>query len=169
MLKKLRKKGSAYLIALGVIGALTITGIMLSKMTTAGRWNTVLTSNEKRAEECAESATNLTFKVIKENMNDHNVFWKLFSKNAREALWNWFMYFRLPAPVADAYMDPLDFEGAQGQGVDVQLDLFNNALFKPLYEIGITYVYESTPTLSQSISTSLIICMFCNTTTILCS
>ena len=143
MLKKLRKKGSAYLIALGVIGALTITGIMLSKMTTAGRWNTVLTSNEKRAEECAESATNLTFKVIKENMNDHNVFWKLFSKNAREALWNWFMYFRLPAPVADAYMDPLDFEGAQGQGVDVQLDLFNNALFKPLYEIGITYVYDS--------------------------
>lgn len=128
--------------ALGVIFVLSIVGFMLSRMTTAGRWNTVLTSNEKRAEECAESAANMTFKIVKDNMNDYRIFWKLFS-NPKDALYNWFMYFRLPAPVAEAYVDPVNFEGAKDNGIDVQLDLFNNVLFKPLYEMGITYIYDT--------------------------
>ena len=143
MLKKwLRKKGSAYLMAIGVLGVLTIVGVMVSKMTTSGRWNTILTSNEKRAEECAEAASNMAFKIVKDNMNDYNCFWKLFSKPT-ELLHSWFLYFRLPAMVAQAYCDPISFKDAKANGFDVQLDLFNNALFKPLYEVGMTYIYDT--------------------------
>ena len=143
MLKKLfRKKGSAYVMAIGVLAILAIIGVMVSRMTTSGRYNTIFTSNEKRAEECAESATNMTFKIVKDNMNDHSAFWRLFSKPT-ELLYSWFMYFRLPAFVAEAYLDPVTYEGAKANGIDVQLDLFNQALFKPLYELGITYIYDT--------------------------
>ncbi|NCB38954.1 MAG: hypothetical protein EOM80_09300, partial [Erysipelotrichia bacterium] len=137
-----KRSGSAYLMALGVLGVLILVGIAISRMTVSGRWNTVFSSHEKRAEECAESAANMTFKVVKDNMNDYNAFWKFFSKPS-DLLQSWFMYFRLPAPVAGAYVDPVSFEGAKANGIDVQLDLFNNVLFKPLYEQGIIYVYDT--------------------------
>lgn len=140
--KLLKKKGSAYLIALGVLGVLTIVGITVSKMTTSGRWSTILSSNEKRAEECAESATNMAFKIVKDNMNDYNAFYKLFSK-PQELLYSWFMYFRLPTFIAGAYMDPVSFKDAKKNGIDIQLDLFNSLIFKPLYEVGITYIYDT--------------------------
>lgn len=130
------------MMAIGVLAILAIIGVMVSKMTTSGRYNTIFTSNEKRAEECAESATNMTFKIVKDNMNDHSAFWRLFSKPT-ELLYSWFMYFRLPAFVAEAYLDPVTYEGAKANGIDVQLDLFNQALFKPLYELGITYIYDT--------------------------
>lgn len=137
-----RKSGSAYLMALGVLAVLVLVGIALSRMTTEGRWSTVFSSNEKRAEECAESAANLTFKIVKDNMNDYSAFWKLFS-DPDKLLKSWFMYFRLPAPIAGAYMDPVSFANAKENGVDVQLDLFNNQLFKPLYEEGIVYMFDT--------------------------
>jgi hypothetical protein len=128
--------------ALGVLAVLVLVGIALSRMTTEGRWSTVFSSNEKRAEECAESAANLTFKIVKDNMNDYSAFWKLFS-DPDKLLKSWFMYFRLPAPIAGAYMDPVSFANAKENGVDVQLDLFNNQLFKPLYEEGIVYMFDT--------------------------
>ncbi len=139
---KMRKTGSAYLMALGVLGVLVLVGIAMSRMTLTGRWTTVFSSNEKRAEECAESAANLTFKIVKDNMNDYSAFWKLF-KEPDELLKSWFMYFRLPAPVAGAYIDPVSFENAKANGVDVQLDLFNSTIFKPLYEKGIVYMFDT--------------------------
>lgn len=141
-LNRLKKRGSAYLMALGVLGVLVLVGITISRMTVSGRWNTVFSSHEKRAEECAESAANMTFKIVKDSMNDYNAFWKLFSK-PDELLKSWFMYFRLPAPIAGAYVDPVSFKGAKENGIDVQLDLFNNKIFKPLYEQGIVYIYDT--------------------------
>ncbi len=147
MLKKqFKKKGSAYLVALGVVGVLTTIGIMVSKMTTSGRWNTILTSNEKRAEECAESANNMMFRVIKDNMNDYGIFYKLFSHPAD--LLNTskkdfcFLYFRLPTYMAEAYLDPVKFQDARNNGIDVQLDLFKGA-FQPLYDRGFTFIYDT--------------------------
>lgn len=138
----MKRSGSAYLMALGVLGVLVLVGITISRMTVSGRWNTVFSSHEKRAEECAESAANMTFKVVKDNMNDYNAFWTLFSKPG-DLMKSWFMYFRLPAPVAGAYVDPVSFKNAKANGIDVQLDLFNNVLFKPLYDQGIVYVYDT--------------------------
>ncbi len=143
MQKSVRKrKGSAYLMALGVLGVLVLVGIAVSRMTLTGRWNTIFSSHEKKAEECAESAANLTFKIVKDNMNDYSAFWELFS-DPDKLLRSWFMYFRLPAPIAGAYIDPVSFQDAKANGIDVQLDLFNNGLFKPLYEKGIMYVYDT--------------------------
>lgn len=143
MIKRTRNRsGSAYLMALGVLAVLVVIGIALSRMTLTGRWTTIFSSNEKKAEECAESAANLTFKVVKDNMNDYSAFWKLFN-DPDKLLKSWFMYFRLPAPVAGAYVDPVSFENAKANGVDVQLDLFNSTLFKPLYEKGIVYMYDT--------------------------
>ncbi|MFZ5950744.1 MAG: hypothetical protein ACOYXC_08560, partial [Candidatus Rifleibacteriota bacterium] len=59
--RNMRKSGSAYLMALGVLAVLVLIGIALSRMTLTGRWTTIFSSNEKKAEECAESAANLTF------------------------------------------------------------------------------------------------------------
>ncbi len=128
--------------ALGVLGVLVLVGITISRLTVSGRWNTVFSSHEKRAEECAESAANMTFKIVKDNMNDYSAFWKLFS-DPDELLKGWFMHFRLPAPIAGAYIDPVSFKNAKENGVDVQLDLFNSTLFKPIYEKGIVYVYDT--------------------------
>ncbi len=129
--------------AIGVLGVLILIGAGVSKLTTSGRWNTVLTSNEKRAEECAEAATNLMFKVIKDNMNDDSVFYKNlpFPANPIEILGSPYMYFRMPAFVTKAHLDGLS--GFQSKGMDVQLDIFNDGLLKPVYERGITYRYDS--------------------------
>jgi hypothetical protein len=102
----------------------------------------VFSSHEKRAEECAESAANMTFKIVKDNMNDYNAFWRLFSK-PDELLKSWFIHFRLPAPIAGAYIDPVSFKNAKENGVDVQLDLFNSKFFKPIYEEGTVYIYDT--------------------------
>ena len=141
--KLLKKKGSAYLMAIGVLGVLVLIGVTVSKLATSGRWNTVLSSNDKRAEECAEAATNLMFKVIKDNMNDDSVFYKNlpFPANPLEILGSPYMYFRMPALVAKAHLDGLS--GFQSKGMDVQLDIFNDGLLKPVYERGITYRYDS--------------------------
>ena len=144
MLKKLlKKKGSAYLMAIGVLGVLTILGITISKVATSGRWNTVLTSNEKRAEECTEAASNLMFKVVKDRMNDDSVFYNSLPlpANPVDLMSSEYMYFRLPAFVFAAHMDALS--GFQSKGMDVQLDILNNGLLKPIYEKGISYRYDS--------------------------
>ena len=129
--------------AIGVLGVLIIIGGTVSRLTTTGRWNTVLTSNDKRAEECAEAATNLMFKVVKDKMNDDSVFYNNlpWPPDPLELMGSEFMYFRLPAFVTSAHLDGLS--GFQSEGMDVQLDIFNNALLKPIYEKGITYRYNS--------------------------
>ncbi len=129
--------------ALGVLGVLILIGATVSKLTTSGRWNTVLTSNEKRAEECAEAAANLMFKVVKDRMNDDSVFYNNlpFPANPLEILGSPYMYFRMPAFVTKAHLDGLS--GFQSKGMDVQLDIFNNGLLKPVYERGIVYRYDS--------------------------
>ena len=134
--------------ALGVLSVLALVGITISKLTTSGRWNTIFTSDSKRAEECAEAATNMMFKVIKDNMNDYSIFYKLFSKPSEFLNMSskdiCFMYFRLPAFIVGASVDGLKFENSKDEGdLDLQLDLFNQALFKPLYEQGFTFVYDT--------------------------
>ncbi len=146
MKKLFKKKGSAYLMAIGVLGVLIIAGVTISKITTSGRWNTILTSNEKRAEECAEAASNLMFKIIKDNMNDDSVFYNNlpFPPNPIEILTSEYMYFRLPAFVTSAHLDGLS--GFQQKGMDVQLDIFNDGLLKPVYDKGIEYYYDTRTT-----------------------
>ncbi len=136
------RSGSAYLAVLGVVSVLVLLGILLSRTTIANRWQTVFTNNEKKAEECAEAATNMAFRLVQEGMNDWSSFWKLLNK-PDEFFTSWFMRFRIPTPVAQAYMDPVSYKGAQQNGVDVTLDLFSNGVFKPIYEKGVTYEFDS--------------------------
>jgi hypothetical protein len=146
LIKRLRrnksKKGSAYLIALGVIGALIVIGIMMSKLTLSGRWSTIFASHDQKAEECAEAATNLAFRIVKENMNNYDSFYN-FLKDPDELVKTWFMHFRLPAPVADVYVDAVSYENAANNGMDIQLDLFNSKLFPAIFKDGILYVYDT--------------------------
>ena len=134
--------GSAYLFVLGIIGVLILIGVTMSQMTVSGRWSTVFASHDKKAEECAEAATNMAFRIVKEQMNNHDSFWTLFKK-PKKLLRSWFMHFRLPAPVAQVYTDPVSFNNAVSNGMDVQLDLFNSVIFKPLYKDGIVYIYDT--------------------------
>ena len=134
--------------ALGVLGFLTIVGVTVSKITTSGRWNTIFTSDSKRAEECAEASTNMMFKVIKDNMNDYSIFYKLFSKPSSLFLDTskkdfCFMYFRLPAFIVGASVDGLNFNGKEEDDLDLQLDLFNQVAFKKFYEDGFTFIYDT--------------------------
>lgn len=136
------KLGSAYLMALGITGVLIIIGITMSRLTMTGRWSTVFASHGRRAEECAEAAANLTFRIVKDDMNNYNHFFSNFGSQS-SLLKTWFMHFRLPAPVAEAYLDAVSFENAADNGMDIQLDLFNQALFKPLYQDGTLYIYDT--------------------------
>ena len=132
--------------AIGVLGVLVLVGATVSKLTTSGRWNTVLTSNDKRAEECAEAASNLMFKVVKDKVNDDSIFYKHLPlpTNPIELMQSEFMYFRLPAPVATTHINGLSGIGDyQSKGMDIQLDLLSNTLLKKIYEKGINYRYDS--------------------------
>ena len=132
--------------ALGVLGVLVLVGATVSKLATSGRWNTVLTSNEKRAEECAEAASNLMFKVVKDKVNDDSIFYKNLPlpANPIDLMKSEFMYFRLPAPVATTHINGLSGIGDyQSKGMDIQLDLLSNTVLKKIYERGINYRYDS--------------------------
>lgn len=135
-------RGSAYLIAIGVIGVLILIGVTISRMTLSGRWRTAFISYGRRAEETAEAAANLTFRIVQDEMNDQNSFFNLLS-DQQAFLRSWFMHFRLPAPVAEAYLDAVTFENAVDSGMDIQLDLFNQVLFRPIYENGTLYIYDT--------------------------
>lgn len=143
MLKRLlKKRGSAYLMAIGVLGILMISAFAISKLTVSGRWNTVFSSNDKRAEECAEAASNLMFKYIKEKMNDDSVFYKnILFPNPKEILNSEYMYFRLPAVVGEANLQGLS--NMQSKGMDIQCDFLSNTALAPFYEKGIYYTYNS--------------------------
>ena len=136
--------------AIGVLGVLAILGVTVSKITTSGRWNTILTSNEKRAEECAEAATNLMFKVVKDRMNDDSVFYNSLPlpPNPVKLLSSEYMYFRLPAFVTSAHLDGLS--GFQSKGMDVQLDIL-----KDYYNKGIVYYYDTQTTNAEGPLTPL--------------
>lgn len=143
------KRGSAYLITLGVLSVLIISAVLVSRLTVFGRWNTIFTSNEKKAEECAESAANLTFKIIKEKMNDPSVFYNSFpfttdSNKLLDIMTSEYMFLRLPAFITQANLNSLDTY--KKEGVDVQLDMLSNSSLAPYYNKGIVYYYDTETT-----------------------
>ncbi|NLM17015.1 MAG: hypothetical protein GX221_04790 [Candidatus Riflebacteria bacterium] len=132
------RKASIYLLALLVLLVMGILGLTLSRMATSGRWHTVFSGNHKKAEDLAESANTLTFKMITDEMNCYDSFWDLF-KFEGDFFNSWFMFFRLPMLLAEAEMTPATFPGADVSALSANLDLF-----KKFYEIeGKPLVYSS--------------------------
>lgn len=69
-MKAFRKRnGSAYLIALGILGVLVIVVFLYSKTTTSRRWSTRFMSSEQRAEAVAEAAIDIALLQIRDQMN----------------------------------------------------------------------------------------------------
>lgn len=132
--------------ALGVVGVLIILGLSISKLTTSGRWNTIYTSNQKKVEECCESATNLAFKVIKERINDYSTYYNNLpfdnksNEQLQEIMTKEFMYFRMPANIKN------DIRSYQEQGIDVQLDTYGTNQVSQYYNQGIVYRYDTETT-----------------------
>ncbi|MBF0545857.1 MAG: hypothetical protein HQM08_15545 [Candidatus Riflebacteria bacterium] len=145
--------GSAYLIALGVLGVLCIISFAISKGTITGRWATIFSNNDKKAEECAEACANLTYRIIQENMNDTEQFYKALLHPANFFA-NWYTQFRIPTVIAGAYMDPVQAKNSKNSavenGVDMELDLMDNELYKKIYGDGITYEYVFPQDLTNS-------------------
>ncbi|MBU1106775.1 MAG: hypothetical protein KKB51_08930 [Candidatus Riflebacteria bacterium] len=63
------RKGSAFLVAVGVLSVLVLMIIFFSKTRTARRWSTRLMSNESKAEAVAEAAVNVGLRMISDQMN----------------------------------------------------------------------------------------------------
>lgn len=73
-------RGSAFLMALGVISVLILIVIGFSKTNVARRFSTRLMSNEKKAEALAEAALDLALRKVKDGMNNDgdNMFYPYF-------------------------------------------------------------------------------------------
>lgn len=82
-----RDRGSAYLVAVGILGVLFIMLVVFSQSRTARRWSTRLMSNEAKVEAVAEAAANLALRMITDQMNDE--------ENGPE----WYYRFRSPAKI----------------------------------------------------------------------
>ena len=140
------RHGAAYMIAIGAVAVMIVMVLWLSRTTTFTRWQTTLTSNDRKAMDCAEAAANLTFRVIQENMNDSKVFFKMLSLRAGpdDFFKSWFTMFRMPTAMAGGTVDPLSAKGAKDSaitgGIDFDLDLFSNTLtYGLIYKEGIKY------------------------------
>jgi len=148
----LSRSASAYLVAIGALSLMVIVILSFSQTTISNRWTAIFSNHEKKAEECAEAACQLTFRTAQERINDRKQFYGAL-KNPTKLFQNWFMHFRIPTFVAEANFDPVSWQGSHPNGMDVGLDLFNNGIYKPLYENGIqaTYTYDvSNPANTQS-------------------
>ncbi|MBF0499613.1 MAG: hypothetical protein HQM09_05745 [Candidatus Riflebacteria bacterium] len=63
------RRGSAYLIALGILSVLVIVVFMYSRTSIARRWSTKFMTSEQNAEAVAEAAIDLKLLIVREQMN----------------------------------------------------------------------------------------------------
>lgn len=88
------KRGSAYLVVIGVVSVLLVIVITFFKSNTSRQYLTRFASNEKKAEALAESSVELLLRYVKDLMND-------------KTDQNIYQYFRYPAEIANGKMsDP---------------------------------------------------------------
>ncbi|MBP7634635.1 hypothetical protein KBA41_10710 [Candidatus Ozemobacteraceae bacterium] len=87
------RRGSAYLVVIGVVSVLLVVVIAFFKSNTSRRYLTRFASNEKKAEALAESSVELLLRYVKEQMND-----KMDG--------NIYPFFRYPAEINGKMSDP---------------------------------------------------------------
>jgi len=106
----IRKKrvGSVYLIVLGVAAVLIVIAQTLTETGVATRRLTVRSANDQKAMDCAEAATNLTYRLIAEDMNDPKMVYDAISFKKLD-FDSWFWKFRLPQVMAGANVDPFQY------------------------------------------------------------
>ncbi len=111
------KRGSAYLVVIGVVSVLLVIVITFFKSNTSRQYLTRFASNEKKAEALAESSVELLLRYVKDLMND-------------KTDQNIYQYFRYPAEIANGKMsDPT------GQNSPLNLAPYNS---KPLPSFDLT-------------------------------
>lgn len=139
----------AFLMVLGVLGILIVIGLTLSQTSLVGRWGVTFSTHGKRAEEVAEAASNYTFRLAQENMNDFRLFTQALQQPGNFfEVGGWFTQFRLPAVIGGAAFNAAAAKGLKNQavaeGIDIELDL-SEPVLKPVYDQGIRYryVYDS--------------------------
>lgn len=130
------RRGSAYLVVLGVLVILMAIAFTLSKTTVAGRWLTVRSSNDKKTMDCAESATNLVYRMVAEEMNDPKMLYDIISFKKVD-MESWFWKFRLPQVMAAGGVDPLQYKNkniseaeTSGNGLGASISLGPEMLLK---------------------------------------
>jgi len=127
--RTLLRKGSAYLIVLGVAAILIVIAQSLTETGVASRRLTVRSANDQKAMDCAEAATNLTYRIIAENMNDPKMLFDAISFRKLD-FDSWFWKFRLPQVMGGGSVDPLAFKNdnidkadTEGNGLGAELSL----------------------------------------------
>lgn len=138
--------GSAFLMVIGALALLGIVAMTISRTTVAGRWSVMKSSHEKKAEECAEAAMSLTYRLALEGMNDMQFFYKALQNPANFFTEGyWFTQVRMPAFMAGADIDGVQAKSLMSQAVGLNVDLklnLSEPLVKALYDNGIKYHYE---------------------------
>lgn len=111
-----KQKGSAYLVALGILSVLCIVVFLYSKTTTSRRWSTKLMTSEQRAQAVAEAAIDIALLIVRDQMNpdpaDPTPDWK-----------EWGQILRTPSKLKN-----MGASMGNGDGEDLPIDL-NNAVF----------------------------------------
>lgn len=120
---------AAYAVVLGFVGVLLILIGMLSSTSISGRFLTHRYSNDEKANQLAEAATNLVFRMVAEEMNDPKAMFELLRfKFKKENINSWFWKFRFPMPYLGAGIDKegsINGEDAAGGelGAELSIDL----------------------------------------------
>jgi hypothetical protein len=91
----IQRRGSAYLMVIGLLGVLVILAGLFSRSSVSGRFLTVRSANDQRTMELAEAASNLCYKLIAEEVNDPQVLYDILEFRNID-LDSWFLKFRLP-------------------------------------------------------------------------
>lgn len=131
-----RRKGSAYLIVLGVAAILIIIAQTLTETGISTRRLAVRSVNDQKAMDCAEAATNLTYRLIAEDMNDPKMIYDAISFKKLD-IESWFWKFRLPQVMGGGNVDPLQFKNTniekadtEGNGLGLEISLGAEMLAK---------------------------------------
>lgn len=90
---RIRKQGSVYLIAIGVLSIFVIAVFLFSKTSISRRWTTRFSSAESKAESVAEAAIDIGLRSIKNQMNFNR-------RNSSAPLpGEWYEIFRVPGKI----------------------------------------------------------------------
>ncbi|RCK79251.1 MAG: hypothetical protein OZSIB_0122 [Candidatus Ozemobacter sibiricus] len=132
----LRRRGTAYLIVLGVAAVLIVIAQTLTETGTATRRQTIRSANEQKAMDCAEAATNLVYRLVAEDMNDPQMIYDaILLKGLKTESWYW--KFRMPQLMAGANVDPVSFKNnsishadTSGNGLGLEISVGPQMLAK---------------------------------------
>ncbi|MBI3039090.1 hypothetical protein HYY75_08595, partial [bacterium] len=124
-----KRRGSAFFIVIGITFLFSIIAYGLYNTTISGRWLTVRSSNDQKAMDCAEAASNLVYRLVAEDMNDQKMIYDALSFKKLD-IDNWFLKFRLPQVMAGANVDPLQFKNdsiseaqTSGNGLGLEINV----------------------------------------------